>query len=155
MQKIIPLYTSAKAKLALARDLPLLAIRLVLAYGFYGPAAKKLADINSIVDWFTQLGLPAPKIQAYLATGTEITGVVLLTLGLATRFISIPLIITMFVAIRTVHWGNGFDAGNNGWEIPLYYIIMLSTLFIYGPGKISMDYFINKKFLLSNSKTLL
>ena len=147
MQKIITLYTSARAKLALAKDLPLLAMRLVLAYGFYGPAVKKIANINDIVDWFTSLGIPAPKLNAYLSAGTEITGVVLLTLGLATRFITIPLIITMFVAIKTVHWGNGFDAGNNGWEIPLYYIIMLSSLFIYGPGKISIDNFINKKFL--------
>jgi putative oxidoreductase len=147
MQKIITLYTSARAKLALAKDLPLLAMRLVLAYGFYGPAVKKLANINDIVDWFTSLGIPAPKLNAYLSAGTEITGVVLLTLGLATRFITLPLIITMFVAIKTVHWGNGFDAGNNGWEIPLYYIIMLSSLFIYGPGKISIDNFINKKFL--------
>jgi putative oxidoreductase len=147
MQKITTLYISVRAKLALAKDFPLLFMRLVLAYGFYGPAVKKWADINAIADWFASLDLPAPKLQAYLAATTEITGVYLLILGLATRFISIPLIITMLVAIKTVHWANGFDAGDNGYEIPLYYIIMLLTLFIYGPGRISVDNFINKKFL--------
>jgi uncharacterized membrane protein YphA (DoxX/SURF4 family) len=34
----------------------------------------------------------------------------LLLLGLATRWISIPLIVTMLVAIFSVHWGNGWAA---------------------------------------------
>ena len=145
MKKLIALYRNSTEKILSAKDLPLLFMRLVLAYGFYGPAIKKWNNINDIADWFSSLGIIAPKLNAYFAATTEITGVVLLTLGLATRFISIPLIITMIVAIKTVHWGNGFDAGNNGWEIPLYYMIMLFTLFIYGPGKISIDNFINKK----------
>jgi len=45
----------------------------------------------------------------------------------------------MLVAIKTVHLANGFEAGSNGYEIPLYYIIMLITLVVYGPGKISID----------------
>ena len=122
--------------------LPLLFIRLVLAYGFFTPAIMKWKDIQAIGDWFGQLGIPFPHFQAYLAATTEITGVVLLTLGLATRFISIPLMITMLVAIKTVHLEHGFDAANNGYEIPLYYLIMLVTLFVYGAGKLSADYFL-------------
>lgn len=41
---------------------------------------------------------------------TELAGAVLLGLGLFTRFISIPLIITMLVAIVTVHLPNGWQA---------------------------------------------
>ena len=100
------------------QDVPLLAIRLALAYGFYEPAMKKLQDIHAIGDWFASLNIPAPYFQAYLATGTEILGVILLTLGLFTRIISFPLIITMIVAIVTVHWENGFSSGDNGFEIP-------------------------------------
>ena len=71
-------------------------------------------------------------------------GAILLLLGIGTRIISIPLIIVMMVAIFTVHLGNGFEAGDNGFEIPLYYIIMLLTLLIYGGGKISIDFFIKR-----------
>lgn len=124
---------------------PLLIIRLILAYGLYTPAMNKWADIHAIADWFLGLGLPAPLFQAYLAAGTEISGVVLLTLGLGTRFISLPLMITMLVAIKTVHWENGFDASNNGFEIPLYYLILLFTLLVYGSGKLSLDYLISKR----------
>jgi putative oxidoreductase len=129
------------------KDLPLLFIRLILAYGFFNPAMMKLKDINSIAEWFGSMGIPMPTLNAYLATGTEILGVILLTLGLFSRIISIPLIITMIVAIVTVHGENGFDAGNNGFEIPLYYMIMLFTLLVYGSGKISLDhlFFKNKE----------
>ena len=115
-------------------------MRWILAYGFYSPAMMKWKDINSIGEWFGSMGIPAPLLNAYLAATTEIVGVVLLALGLFTRIISIPLMVTMVVAIVTVHLSNGFEAGNNGYEIPLYYLIMLLTLVIYGGGKFSLDY---------------
>ncbi|MNE47615.1 hypothetical protein D3C80_1420270 [compost metagenome] len=49
-------------------------------------------------------------LLATLATSAEIMGAILLALGLLTRFISIPLIITMLVAIVTVHLPNGWQA---------------------------------------------
>ena len=138
-------YFSATAGVEKAKFLPLLLMRLLIAYGFYGPASMKWNDINSIAEWFESLGIPLPYLNAYLAAGTETLGVLLLVLGLGTRIITIPLIITMLVAIKTVHWENGFEAGENGFEIPLYYIIMLLTLFIYGPGKLSLDKLIKNK----------
>ena len=50
----------------------------------------------------------------------------------------------MMVAIKTVHWENGFPAGENGYEIPLYYLLMLITLMCFGSGKISLDHFVKK-----------
>ena len=140
------IYLGYADKLEKTKDiLPPLLFRLILAYGFYGPAKMKLNDIHAIGDWFVDLGIPLPYFQAYLATGTECLGVVLLILGLGTRIISIPLIITMLVAIKTVHGANGFEAGNNGYEIPLYYILMLLSLVFTGAGKLSVDYLIAKK----------
>jgi len=134
-------------KLDSLRDFPLLFIRLVLAYGFYAPAMMKMKDVGSIGEWFASMNIPFPTLSAYLVTGAEVSGIVLLTLGLFTRYISVVLIFSMIVAIKTVHWGNGFEAGNNGFEIPLYYMIMLFTLFIYGAGRLSLDKLIGKKYL--------
>ncbi len=133
------MYDVIVQKLSRLKDLPLLFIRLALAYGFYSPAMAKLNDVGAIAEWFETLGMPAPLLNAYLATYTEVAGVILLTLGLATRFITLPLIVTMIVAIKTIHWQNGFNASDNGFEIPLYYTVMLITLLIYGAGKISID----------------
>lgn len=140
--KLIDKYYDGAGKL---KNISLLFIRLILAYGFLNPALMKVKDVSSIAEWFESINIPLPMLNAYLATGTEILGVILLTLGLFTRIISIPLIITMLVAIVTVHWGNGFDAGENGFEIPLYYIIMLIALIAFGSGKFSVDYLLEKK----------
>jgi putative oxidoreductase len=145
MKKLIEKYRSALKYILKLKDLNILAIRLVLAYGFYNPAIMKWQNIGAIKDWFASLGIPFPALNAYLSATTEITGVALLVLGLANRIISIPLIIVMIIAIVTVHWGNGFEAGNNGFEIPLYYILMLLVILVNGAGKYSVDYFIRKK----------
>ncbi len=143
--KIITMYRNITEKLKNLQDIPLLLLRLVLAYGFYMPAMMKWGNINGIIEWFDSMGIPLPGLNAYLAATTEMAAVILLPLGLATRIISIPLMITMVVAIATVHWGNGFNAGDNGFEIPLYYMLMLFVLLINGAGKISLDHLIKKR----------
>lgn len=121
------------------KSLSLLFARIAVAYGFYEPAMMKWADINSVAEWFGSMGIPFPTLNAYMAAGTEAIGVVLLTLGLFTRFISLPLIVIMIVAIVTVHLPHGFSAGENGFEIPLYYMLFLFVFFANGAGKFSLD----------------
>ena len=121
------------------KSLALLFARLAIAYGFYEPAMMKFKDIGSVAEWFGSMGIPFPTLNAYMAASTEVLGVVLLTLGFLTRAISIPLIIIMIVAIVTVHLPNGFSAGNNGFEIPFYYMLFLLTFVSHGAGKFSLD----------------
>lgn len=132
-------------KLDIIRDVPLFLMRVVLAYGFWIPGMKKYENFESIIGWFTSLGIPLPTLNAYLATATELVGAILILLGLFTRLISIPLIVVMLVAIFSVHIGNGFEASNKGFEIPLYYLLMLLTLVAFGGGKLSIDAILNKK----------
>ena len=91
-----------------------LALRLYLVPVFWMAGTQKIGSIDSTIEWFGNpdwgLGLPAPELLAYLAAYTEAIGALLLLLGLATRWISIPLIVTMLVAIFAVHWGNGWAA---------------------------------------------
>ncbi len=121
------------------KSLSLLFARLIVAYGFYEPAMMKWADMNSVAEWFSSIGIPFPALNAYMAASTELVGVALLTLGFMTRAISIPLIVIMIVAIVTVHLPNGFSAGNNGFEIPLYYMLFLFLFFSNGAGRFSLD----------------
>jgi putative oxidoreductase len=134
------IYPITKNILSKGQGISLLLARLAVAYGFYEPAMTKWADIDSVAQWFGSIGIPFPTLNAYMAASTEILGVVLLTLGLFTRLISIPLIIIMIVAITTVHLGNGFTAGNNGFEIPLYYMLFLAIFASMGAGKFSLDH---------------
>ena len=138
-------YNIFTEKVQKLNDLALLFLRLILAYGFYEPVMNKIGNVNAIGEWFASMNYPLPLLNAYLATATELAGVILLILGLGTRLISIPLMIVMLVAIFTVHIGNGFAAGDNGFEIPFYYFLMLFALMAFGAGKYSIDYILKKK----------
>ena len=91
-----------------------LALRLYLASVFWEAGKQKIAGMKNTIEWFGNpdwgLGLPYPSLLAHLAAYTEAVGALLLLIGLATRWISIPLIITMLVAIFAVHWDNGWAA---------------------------------------------
>jgi uncharacterized membrane protein YphA (DoxX/SURF4 family) len=91
-----------------------LALRLYLVPIFWMAGTKKLADMDSIIEWFGNpdwgLGLPYPEVMAWLAALSETGGAILLLIGLAVRWISVPLMITMVVAAVTVHWQNGWLA---------------------------------------------
>lgn len=92
---------------------PLL-LRLYLAPIFWMAGMNKATSFESTVEWFGNsdwgLGLPMPGVLALLATAAELGGAILLALGLGVRFISIPLMVTMLVAVFSVHWGNGWLA---------------------------------------------
>ena len=120
-------------------SMSLLFARLTVAYGFYEPAMMKWSDISAVAEWFGSIGIPLPTMNAYMAATTELVGVVLLSLGFLTRLISLPLIVIMIVAIVTVHLPNGFSAGDNGFEIPFYYMLFLFVFFANGAGKFSLD----------------
>lgn len=94
--------------------LPALALRLYLVPVFWMAGSQKLLHFSDTVAWFGNddygLGLPLPGLMAFLATATELGGAALLALGLATRWISVPLLITMVVAAITVHLDNGWQA---------------------------------------------
>lgn len=91
-----------------------LALRLYLVPIFWMAGTQKLADMESTIAWFGNpdwgLGLPFPTLLAWLATLAEAGGALLLLMGLAVRWISIPLMVTMVVAAVTVHWHNGWLA---------------------------------------------
>ena len=87
------------------------------------------------------LGLPFPFLMAYLAKGTEFFGGLLFALGLFTRFISIPLIINMSVAIFKST--NGHITGKG--EHPFLFLLIFIIFFFIGSGKWSIDNLIKKK----------
>ena len=92
---------------------PLL-LRLYLVPIFWMAGTHKLADMDSTIAWFGNpdwgLGLPFPAVLAWLAVLTEVGGALLLLCGLAVRWISVPLMVTMLVAIFAVHWEFGWQA---------------------------------------------
>lgn len=91
-----------------------LALRLYLAPIFWMAGTSKFSAFEDTAAWFGNkdwgLGLPFPELMAFLAASTETVGAIMLLLGLGVRYISIPLMFTMLVAIFAVHWHNGWQA---------------------------------------------
>ena len=108
------IYQQIIARLQVADGIPLLLLRLYLAPVMIQAGWNKASSFDSIVDWFGNddygLGLPMPFVMAFLATAAELVGGVLLLLGALTRLVSIPLMVTMIVAMVSVHAKNGWRA---------------------------------------------
>ena len=145
-EKIVQLYAKIVETLKRFEDFALLGARLTMSYGLYHPALNKLKNIEGTAEWFkTQLGIPLPTLNAYMAGGAEFLGFILLAIGLGTRLISFPLVVVMLVAIFALHWEHGFQAADNGFEIPLYYLLFFVIFITRGAGKFSLDYFLFEK----------
>ena len=82
---------------------PLLA-RLVIGAVFVPTGWGKLHNLPDIVDFFRQLGIPFPELQAPFVSSIELVCGGLVLAGLGTRLASVPLIGTMVVAILTAVW---------------------------------------------------
>lgn len=91
-----------------------LALRVYLAPIFWMAGTSKFSAFEDTAAWFGNkdwgLGLPFPELMTFLAASTETVGAILLLLGLGVRYISLPLMFTMLVAIFAVHWQNGWQA---------------------------------------------
>jgi putative oxidoreductase len=127
-----------------------LGLRFLLAYEFWQAGVEKLNGENWFGDIQDQFPFPfhlvPPEISWQLSTWTELIGPVLLVLGLGTRFASISLIILTVVAWVSVHAGNGYNVSDNGYKLPLIYLVMFVPLLLSGPGKLSLDHWIARRF---------
>lgn len=91
-----------------------LAMRLYLVPVFWMAGMQKATHFPDTVEWFGDmmygLGLPFPWLMAFLATAAELVGAVALALGLGLRWMCLPLMFTMTMAIATVHLPHGWLA---------------------------------------------
>ena len=136
------LYERLKLTLAQNSWIPLLLLRLFVGYFFFETGWGKIHNLDAFTERFVEWGIPMPAFNAALSAYTEVIGGLLIMAGLATRLISIPLIINMVVAVVTVKMKKveGLDDFAELDE-PLYALAFLVLLFA-GPGKVSLDYFI-------------
>ena len=117
---------------------PLLA-RVTVGWVFATTGWGKLNNLQKVIDYFSDLGIPYPQIQAPFASANEFVCGVLVLLGLATRVASIPLIVVMLVAIRTAQWENVDSIAALLGLVEWSYIVIFAWLAIAGPGPVSLD----------------
>lgn len=134
----------------------LLSLRLILAWEFGEAGFEKLHGSNWFAEIQDQFPWPFKLIPAdinwALATGFEIVGAAALLTGLGTRFFSASLLVLTVVAMLSVHWPESWssvgellqgyaltDKGHGNFKLPVIYITMLLPLVFMGPGRLSLD----------------
>lgn len=132
------------------QSLLLLAMRLYWGKAFFLSGWSKMHSIDKVTLFFENLHIPFPALNAYLVGSMECAGGLCLLIGLASRLVSIPLAITMLVALFTahhdsfVHFWTDFDSFSQ--EAPFLYLLTSLIVFAFGPGKISIDALLKRVF---------
>lgn len=134
-----------------------LPLRLIIGFGFLAHGwAKWSRGPAGFGRLLHQIGTPLPVATAWTVAFLEIFGGLAILAGAFVVVASIPLMVTMLVAIFTVHARYGFSSINTiglspsgpvfgppGYEINLLYIGGLLLLTISGSGALSVDSFIS------------
>ncbi len=123
------------------RDAALFVLRVVLGGVFIAHGVDKfyLSGITKTTGQFSALGIPQPKLSAYLAATAETLGGALLVIGLLTTFIASALALLMIAALYFVHLSQGFFVTGGGFEYVLVLIVSLLMIVVFGSGRASVD----------------
>ena len=141
-----------------ARSAPV-PLRLVMGTGFlihgWAKWSRGPAGFGKLLQ---QIGLPLPELTAWTVTILELVGGFALIIGAFVGVVSVPLMISMFTAMITVHLRYGFSAiktigltttgpvfGPPGYEINLLYIGGLFVLVLAGAGPLSIDQWLRRR----------
>ena len=111
----------------------LLILRFFLAWEFLEAGLEKWNGQN----WFTD-------INWHVAMGAELILPFLLIFGVLTRFSALGLTILISVAWYSIHADSGYNVCDNGYKLPLIYVVTLLILITQGAGKLSLDTLIKK-----------
>src|SRR6516165_8110014 len=104
MQAFEKLFSMRRRALAVARRLewlPLLLFRASLASVFVPSGWGKLHDLAKVTGFFTELGIPAPHLNAVVVAVSELVCGSLLLAGLLSRVAAVPLVVSMTIALIT------------------------------------------------------
>jgi putative oxidoreductase len=141
----------------------LMPFRLLMAYEFGKAGMMKFNGKNWFAnvqdDFLFPFNYVPVEISWFMATWVEILGGLGLFFGLFTRFWAFSLVVVSIVAISGVHWPDDWnslaelwkgyaisDKGFGNYRVPLLFIAMLIPLVFQGPGKLSVDRVLAKKF---------
>jgi putative oxidoreductase len=136
----------AVASLGRLKGVALLLGRLAVGLVFLSTGWGKVHNVEKVTEFFTSLHIPAPGLNAVVVGWSELLCGAALVIGLFTRLATIPLIVSMIVAILTAKRGDihGF------FDLIAFeettYLLVLVMIAILGPGSISIDHLLAKKY---------
>jgi putative oxidoreductase len=127
----------------------LLVLRVYFFWQLFMTGQGHLANIGKVSEFFVNLGIPFPTLNAYLSSTVECFGSLLLIIGLASRLTAIPVAVTMAVAYLTADLEAVTSIFSDPDKFvkadPFPYFICALIVLVFGPGRISIDALIKRK----------
>lgn len=114
-----------------------LALRIGLGIIFIYHGYGKVFGAAGLGTGWNPQGMPA-IVQVLVAWG-ELLGGLAVLLGFLTCLGAAIIVVIMLGAIAIVHWPNGFNIMNMGFEYNFALIMMALSLILSGPGPLSID----------------
>ena len=125
-------------------NLGALILRIILAVVMFAHGYNHVFNggkLPGVAGWFKSLGFKAPRLQAALASYTELGVAPLLALGILTPLAAAGVVGTMFVALVANHFRNGFFIfrKGEGYEYVLTLLVAALALGALGAGDWSFE----------------
>lgn len=130
------------------QSLFLLLVRLYWGWQFFETGWGKLHNLPHVIEFFTSLGIPAPALNAYFVSSLECFGGILLAVGLGSRLLALMFTVDMLMAYITADRAallSIFSKPEDFYAAAPYTFLVASLIvLIFGPGKFSLDYLIER-----------
>jgi len=125
-----------------ARPAALLLARLSVGLLFVSTGWGKVHNVPKVTQFFESLHIPAPGFHAVLVGYSELLCGAALVVGLLSRLATIPLIVSMTVALLTAKRAEIHGVFDLVGQDEFTYLVMLVVIAVVGPGKIALDRFV-------------
>lgn len=130
----------------------LLLARLGVGLLFLSTGWGKVHSIPKVTGFFMSLGIPLPGLNAVVVAYSELLCGTALVVGLFARLATVPLIVSMIVAILTAKR----DSLNGVFDLVGFdeftYIVVLVVIAAFGPGRAAVDHFLVRNLFGRSSK---
>ena len=138
-------YAAAIRTIDRAHWLALLLARLAVGLLFLSTGLGKVHDLAKVTGFFEHLGIPAPAFNAVLVSYSELICGTLLVIGLLTRLSTVPLGISMIVAICTAKRGDIHSVFDLVGADEFTYLVVLVVIALLGPGWAALDHLVSRR----------
>jgi putative oxidoreductase len=146
IESLVKISDRALAALKRIDWLPATVARATVGVIFLTSGWGKVHNLGKVTGFFAELGIPAPGLNAVVVSYSELVCGALLLVGLASRLATIPLLVSMAVALATAKAADIHGLSDLFGTVEFTYLALLLVIAVNGPGPLSADRLLARRF---------